>query len=299
MGGDHVPDRAGLLVERPAAFDPDLLGHRDLHVVHVPPVPDGLEHPVGEPEGQDVLDGLLPQVVIDPEDLSLVEHAVQLPVQLPGGLEVPPERLLDHDLRAPVHPGLLEPLHDRRIGGGGRGAVEEPSAVRPLALVDRTEVVPQVLHGVLAVELPRHVGKARAELVPFLAVGRTSPDLGDRVAGLVLELLVGQLAARVPDDGEPVREQALAEQVEEGGEQLPLRQVARGAEDHHRLRVGRLDRHQRAPPGTSAASFVRSTSSSRRRSGSTGRAARIRPIDLRTSFPRFTPNTARTTPSRR
>ena len=70
---DHVPDVAHLLVERAATLDPDLLGDRDLHVVDVPAVPDRLEHPVREAEGQDVLHGLLAEVVVDAEDLRLVE----------------------------------------------------------------------------------------------------------------------------------------------------------------------------------------------------------------------------------
>ena len=45
------------------------LGHRDLHVVDVAAVPDRLEDPVAEPEDEQVLDGLLAQVVVDAEDL--------------------------------------------------------------------------------------------------------------------------------------------------------------------------------------------------------------------------------------
>jgi len=40
-------------------------------VVDVVAVPDRLEQPVGEPEGQDVLGRLLAQEVVDPEDLFL------------------------------------------------------------------------------------------------------------------------------------------------------------------------------------------------------------------------------------
>ena len=49
------------------------LGHGDLHVVDVAPVPDRLEQGVGEAERQDVLHRLLAQVVVDAEDLALVE----------------------------------------------------------------------------------------------------------------------------------------------------------------------------------------------------------------------------------
>ena len=66
-------DRAGLLVERAAALDPERLGHRDLHVVDVAPVPERLEDAVAEPEDHQVADGLLAQVVVDAVDLRLVE----------------------------------------------------------------------------------------------------------------------------------------------------------------------------------------------------------------------------------
>ena len=79
---EDVPDRAGLLVERRAALDPDRLADRDLDVVDELAVPDRLEDPVREPERQHVLDRLLAEVVVDPEDLVLGEVRAQDLVQL-------------------------------------------------------------------------------------------------------------------------------------------------------------------------------------------------------------------------
>ena len=73
VGHDHVLEGAGGLVEADAVVDREGLGHVDLDVVDVVPVPDGLEEPVGEAEGQDVLRRLLAQEVVDAEDLLLVE----------------------------------------------------------------------------------------------------------------------------------------------------------------------------------------------------------------------------------
>ena len=70
----HVAQRARLFVVAGARADAFLLGHGDLHVVDVLLVEQRLEDAVGEPEHQDVLDGLLSQVVIDAVDLALVEH---------------------------------------------------------------------------------------------------------------------------------------------------------------------------------------------------------------------------------
>ena len=68
----------GLVVVAAALLDADGLGHGDLHVVDVAPIPDGLEDAVGEPERHQVLDGLLPEVVIDPIDLVLGQVRAQV-----------------------------------------------------------------------------------------------------------------------------------------------------------------------------------------------------------------------------
>ena len=69
-----VAQRAGLLVVRTATLDADLLGHGDLHMVDVLAVPQRLEDPVGEPEHEQVLNGLLAEVVVDAIDLLFDER---------------------------------------------------------------------------------------------------------------------------------------------------------------------------------------------------------------------------------
>ena len=83
---DDVAQGAGLLVEGPAGAHPDVFGDRDLDVVHEVLVPDRLEDPVRKPEGENVLDGLFPQIVVDAVDLVLVEVTLKLRVQLLGAL---------------------------------------------------------------------------------------------------------------------------------------------------------------------------------------------------------------------
>ena len=92
-----VAQGAGLLVEAPAVAHPELLGHRDLDVVDVAPVPDGLEDGVGEAQGEDVLDRLLPEVVVDAVHLLLGERGVHTGVEIAGALLVVPVGLLDDD----------------------------------------------------------------------------------------------------------------------------------------------------------------------------------------------------------
>ena len=87
----------GRLVEAAAVPDAERLGHGDLHVVDVAPVPDRLEDGVGEAQGEDVLDGLLPEVVVDAVHLRLVEHGVHGGVELVRAVQVAAVRLLDDD----------------------------------------------------------------------------------------------------------------------------------------------------------------------------------------------------------
>ena len=70
---DDIANRADLLVELPARQHAERFGHRDLDAVDVVAVPDRLEERVREPKEQQVLHGLLAEVVIDPEDVGLGE----------------------------------------------------------------------------------------------------------------------------------------------------------------------------------------------------------------------------------
>ena len=94
---DDVAQRADGVVEVAAVLDPEALGHRDLDAVEVVPVPDRLEHRVGEPEVEELLEAHLPEEVVDPVDLRLVEVLVELGGERAGRGLVVAERLLDDD----------------------------------------------------------------------------------------------------------------------------------------------------------------------------------------------------------
>ena len=95
-----------------AVLDPETLGHRDLHAREAVPVPHWLEHRVGEPKVEELLETHLPQEVIDPVDLRLIEVLVELGRERDGRRLVMAERLLDHDLRPLGETGVGEPLDD-------------------------------------------------------------------------------------------------------------------------------------------------------------------------------------------
>ena len=72
-------------------------------MVDVVAVPNRLEDGVGEPQHQDVLHGLLAQVMIDAIDLVFVENAMHGFVQALRRIGVAAERLFDDDPPRPVH----------------------------------------------------------------------------------------------------------------------------------------------------------------------------------------------------
>ncbi len=78
------------------------------------PVPDRLQHRVGEAQVEDLLEPHLPEVVVDPVDLGLVHVAVELLGESLGRVAIVAERLLHHEPRGARQPGLCQSPHDGR-----------------------------------------------------------------------------------------------------------------------------------------------------------------------------------------
>ena len=69
------------------------LGDRDLNVVDIVAIPQGLENGVSESEEQNVLGGFLSKVVVDAIDLVFAENVLDLVVERARGGEIAAERL--------------------------------------------------------------------------------------------------------------------------------------------------------------------------------------------------------------
>ena len=108
---NHVPQCAGSIEVSAALFHADGFSIRDLHMIDVTPVPDGLEDGIVEPKHHNILYGFFPQVVIDTVNLILLHYSFDLAVQRLGRFQIVAERLLDHN--APPPPVLLV----RQTGG--------------------------------------------------------------------------------------------------------------------------------------------------------------------------------------
>ena len=120
---DDIAGGANAVVVAGPPAQPDVFGHGDLHMVDIVRVPDRIPQLIGEPQRQDVLNRLVAQVVVDPEDRFLREDGVDHVVEIARALEVVAERFLDDDPAPPVflragQPRLVQlfAYHGERLG---------------------------------------------------------------------------------------------------------------------------------------------------------------------------------------
>ncbi len=175
---DHVAQAAALLVIAGARFDPDLFGDGDLDVVDEIAVPDRLEDGVGEALHEQVLYGLLAEVVVDAENLRFVEHARQLLVQGLGAGEVATERFFDDALRLVALPEVArgqaagaEVLDDRGEHVGGVENVEQALQLLADFLLEAADALAEPVEGGLLVVTAADVQRAWREAAPDFGAG--------------------------------------------------------------------------------------------------------------------------------
>ena len=182
----HVAQCPRVVVVAAAMFHADFLGHRDGDVVHVAAVPDGLEEHVGETESEDVLHGLLAQVMVDAEDLRFAEVVGEQAIQLAGRIEIASQRLFHNDMAAI---GLLrearfaQPAGDDAEQRRRRGEIKEAIGLGVPLGIDLVQLVGQLGVGRRVVELGPLVSHRRHEAVPVRVGRRPAARSGRRRRG--------------------------------------------------------------------------------------------------------------------
>ena len=233
----HVAEHAVVVEVAAAVLHPEPLRHGDLHAVDVAAVPVGFENHVGEAENHDVLHRLLTEVMVDAVDLPFLQVAVQFAVQFACAIKVAAERFLDDD--APEAVGsLVKKARLAEVRGhvaekrGSDGEVENDvaSGNAPL-LADGFEFFFECSVDRLVVQVAAEVVASGHEWIPLLRVDRMRGELLDVRGHLVAEGLVIARRDGHAHDGELFRQQSDAAEVEEGGDELALGQVAGGTED--------------------------------------------------------------------
>ena len=241
---DDVPGRPGLLVEAAPLLDPDRLGHRDLHVVDVAAVPEGLEDPVPEAEDHQVPDGLLAQVMVDPVDLRLPEDLADLAIEALGRVEVAPEGLLDDDpppapaVDLVVEAAASQLADDEREGRRLGRQVEEAVAPRAELLVHVVEADGERVEGAVVGEVALVVDDPAEELLGHLGVQLDPAELGEGLGDLGPEGLVVVGPAADRDEHPVLGQEVRPPQLGERREDLAVAEVAGRPEEDHDVGIG-------------------------------------------------------------
>jgi hypothetical protein len=234
---DDVADRADRVIEVAAVLHPEVLRHRDLDRGEEVAAPDGLEHRVREPEMQDLDEAHLPEVVVDPVELRLVDVLVDVVRKRARRFAIVPEGLLDHDPGRSGQPRLVEPLDHRAEQERWDLQVED----RRSGLGDH---VGDVLVGLGIAEVARDVGEPSGETFEDCLVQRLA-RARDRRPGPFLQIVDGPVVDRHPHDRTV--------------EQTSTLQPVQGAERHHLGEVAgdpEHDEHVRGPVPIRCSSHV-------------------------------------------
>jgi hypothetical protein len=211
-------------------------------VIDVLLVEERLEDAVREAQDEDVLNGLLPEVVIDAVDLPFVEDRGNRVVDRARALEIAADRLLDDDARERLigaaagvrlgdEPRAIEQLHRRREQRRRDRQVVDAVAGEPALVLDHVEARAERRQRRIPFERRHGKKQIRRKRLPRALVDRASRERGDAVPGKRPVGVIAHLLAADPDDGDARRQEGVDVQVVQGGEELPVREIAAAAED--------------------------------------------------------------------
>ena len=167
------------------------------------------------------------------------------------------------------------------VDAGRNGEVEEAAVAVAPGRLDRAEPLAERrvsgARGEVALDVTQPRGEPRPGLVVDLAGRARVVGVARRLVDQLPEGIVGHRVPRHPDQGEVLVQQPVAVQMKERRKELPLGEVAGGAEDHHGAGVAALERlRQRGgiAPGPSRAPRPATVMRASPRGRRTGSAAR-------------------------
>ena len=205
-------------------------------MVDVPGIPQRREERIGQPEGQQVLHSFLAEVVINTIDLLLAPALQKRRIERPGRGEIFAEGLLDDQPAAARQIGKArcrQLLVDHPEEVGGDGQVEQRIAGGSGMFAHLHHQFLEARIGRRIVEFAGRVVEPRLQPLPAGSIGR--PAGGKLLHSLALrqtKLLVRQRLPRHADDGEILRQQAVAGEIVERRHQQAFGQITRGSQNH-------------------------------------------------------------------
>ena len=183
----HVAHGSHGIVEMAPVLHAEVLRHRDLHRRQVVAVPQRLEDRVREAQVEDLPQAHLPEEVVDPVELGLVDVLVHLLGERPGGGEVVAEGLLDHHARVLGQARIRQALDDHAEQRRWDLEVEDGAACPADLLREPLE------RGRIA-KVAAEVRQPRGEAIEHLVVDRLAA-VHDRLAGVIAEVVDGPVVA--------------------------------------------------------------------------------------------------------
>src|SRR5579875_616953 len=242
MIGDHVSERAGLIIVAAASFHADCFRNGDLHVIDVAAVPDRLENTVAETKREDVLHGFFAEIVIDSINLIFLKNMLDFLIERTGGIQSVAERFFV-DNTAPVIgllPGELrfaKPARDfAKITGSGSQVVEIIPGGEMLG-VDFSQQVTETFVGIGILEIPEMVVETVRKPVQKFGFDRSGGEFFQFSSGLLAKIGARNLMTADSDNGKFPRKEAVFCQIVECRHELALGEISADAKNHHDARA--------------------------------------------------------------
>src|SRR5438093_1724464 len=187
--------------------------------------------------------------MVDAEDLRFVEDPRYRFVDLPRGVQVPADRLFDDDPRKGFviadrlgKARLPQTFYREDDCRRGNGEIKDAVSRQGELGLNIAEARAQIQIRLRLGQSPGGTGEALLELRPDGILKRLPRVLRHSLSGKFSEIVIAELCASRSDHGVIVRQGTIQEEIVQGRQKFPAREIPGAAEDHEgaRLRLERM-----------------------------------------------------------
>src|ERR1700683_500772 len=245
--GDHVAQGTRLIVIAATHFHTHLFGDGNLHMVNVAAIPGRLKNAIGKTQGQNVLDGFFPEIMVDPIDLIFAQFLLDFAIQRFRRGKVTAKRLF-YDHASPAAFGLVYQTGFAQLRDyyaeefGSNGKIVQKIAASAMLLVNFQELFLELAECGSIVEVAAEIIDTAQEPISRREIAVLGEKSLEGVSHLLAKILVAGSGSAKTENGKFLRQQVFLREVVEGRKKLSLGQVAAGAKHNHQTRAARLAR---------------------------------------------------------